>query len=64
MAESAAKSGMFVKDAVEPAKDKAKQPIDSKGLPIHTYNVPGLSRKAGTPGWVSGPAKAAARKGK
>lgn len=43
---------------------KVKEPIDSKGLPIHVHNVPGLSRKAGTPGWVSGPAKSAARSAK
>jgi hypothetical protein len=41
-----------------------KQPVDGNGLPIHTFNVPGVSRKAGTPGWVSGPAKTAARKAK
>ena len=41
-----------------------KQPVGKNGLPIHTMNVPGISRKAGTPGWVSGPAKSAARKAK
>lgn len=41
-----------------------KQPVGKNGLPIHTMNVPGVSRKAGTPGWVSGPAKSAARKAK
>lgn len=43
---------------------KHSQPVGKNGLPIHTMNVPGVSRKAGTPGWVSGPAKAAARKAK
>ena len=43
---------------------KHSQPVSSKGVPTHTFNVPGVSRKAGTPGWVSGPAKAAARKSK
>ena len=41
-----------------------KQPVTKTGLPIHKMNVPGISRAAGTPGWVSGPAKAAARKAK
>ena len=43
---------------------KAKIPMDSKGRPISTFNVPGVSRKHGTPGWVSGPAKSAAAKAK
>jgi hypothetical protein len=41
-----------------------KKPIDKNGIPIHVMNVPGVSRSAGTPGWVSGPAKSAARKAK
>jgi hypothetical protein len=47
-------------------KDKQKKvpPVDKNGIPIKTYDVPGLSRKPGTPGWASGPAKAAARKAK
>lgn len=52
------------------AKDKAgsspspKQPVSSKGVPISTFNVPGVSRSHGTPGWVKGPASSAAKKAK
>lgn len=41
-----------------------KQPIAGNGLPIHKMSVPGIHRSAGTPGWVSGPAKSAAKKAK
>lgn len=43
---------------------KISQPVTKNGLPIHKMNVPGISRSAGTPGWLSAPAKAAARKAK
>jgi hypothetical protein len=43
---------------------KIKQPVNSAGIPIHVFNVPGVSRKPGTPSWVSGPAKAATGKAK
>lgn len=41
-----------------------KKPVNDRGIPIHVFNVPGVSRKPGTPGWVSAPANAAARKAK
>lgn len=41
-----------------------KQPVDKRGMPISTFNVPGVSRPHGTPGWVSGPAKSATKKAK
>lgn len=50
--------------SVTGAKVTAKIPMSGKGVPISTFNVPGVSRPHGTPSWVSGPAKAAARKAK
>lgn len=41
-----------------------KQPMAKNGQPISTFNVPGVSRSHGTPAWVSGPAKSAAKKAK
>ena len=41
-----------------------KQPVDKRGLPISASKVPGLNRPTGTPGWLSGPAKSAAKKAK
>lgn len=43
---------------------KVKVPVNGKGVPISTFNVPGLSRSHGTPGWLKGPADAAAKKAK
>jgi hypothetical protein len=43
---------------------KIKQPVDSRGMPISTFNVPGVSRKPGTPTWARDPAAAATRKAK
>lgn len=42
-----------------------KKPIDSKGYPsLRHVTVPGYNKGTGTPGYVSGPAKAATRKAK
>jgi len=43
---------------------KKVPPVNDKGVPIHTFSVPGVNRKAGTPGWAKGPATAAAKKAK
>lgn len=43
---------------------KHEQPMAKNGQPISTFNVPGISRAHGTPAWVSGPAKSAAKKAK
>ena len=46
-------------------KPKADKHLTSKGLPkIGGVSVPGLKNSGGTPGWLSRPAKAAARKAK
>lgn len=41
-----------------------KQPVDSRGFPIAMSKVPGLNKPSGTPGYISKPANAAARKAK
>jgi hypothetical protein len=48
------------KSSPSPAKH-----IDKKGVPTHSVSgVPGYKDAPGTPKWVSGPAKAAAKKAK
>lgn len=46
------------------AHSKHEKPMAKNGQPISTFNVPGVSRSHGTPGWASGPAKVAARRAK
>ena len=55
---------MASKLSKSPSSPKAKQPVSKRGTPSHTMNVPGYSRECGTPGYISKPAAAAAKKSK
>jgi hypothetical protein len=41
-----------------------KKPIDKRGKPVLKVTAPGYSKGAGTPSWLSKPARAAERKAK
>lgn len=55
---------MASKLSKSPSSPKPAKHISSKGIPKHSVNVPGYSKGTGTPGWVSKPAAAAAKKSK
>ncbi len=53
------------KEASRVEKPKADKKITERGqAKVGGINVPGLSKPSGTPGWLSKPANAAARKAK